>query len=171
MQLILAAFISVLLVSPLAYSNKKKHRHHEAHVHGAAQLQIALEGLTGKVIFEGAADGLLGFEHAPKTEAEKNKLSDLKLNFEKNISTFIIFDAQFGCEMKIEKNELEIEKNGHAHYKAEYNLACKSSPKNSIVNFDFTNFKRLKTIDGILIFDELQKSFEIKGKTLSLDIK
>lgn len=76
---------------------KKSHRHHEAHEHGAATLNIAFEGLKGRVEFRAASHGVLGFEHEAKTQKEQQKVSDLIKVFENNISSMISFDPSASC--------------------------------------------------------------------------
>lgn len=44
---------------------------HRAHVHGVAQLELAVDGPVLQVSVHGPLDNVLGFEHAPRTEREK----------------------------------------------------------------------------------------------------
>jgi Protein of unknown function (DUF2796) len=48
------------------------------HVHGIATLQIAVDGNTLTLSFESPLDNLLGFEHAPRTDAEQAAVSALR---------------------------------------------------------------------------------------------
>ena len=43
------------------------HEHAQAHVHGAVQLEVALDGPTLSIALEAPLDSLLGFERAPRT--------------------------------------------------------------------------------------------------------
>ncbi|MEX8494549.1 DUF2796 domain-containing protein [Sphaerotilus sp.] len=47
-----------------------------AHVHGALQLDIALDGPTLTLSMEAPLDSVFGFEHAPRTAAEKKTAQD-----------------------------------------------------------------------------------------------
>lgn len=47
------------------------HGHDRAHVHGLVALEVALDGPTLTIGLEAPLDSLLGFERAPRTEAEK----------------------------------------------------------------------------------------------------
>ena len=46
---------------------------HDAHVHGAARLDVAVEGSILSLQLESPLDNLLGFEHAPGNKAERDK--------------------------------------------------------------------------------------------------
>lgn len=46
-------------------------RHHEAHEHGVAQMNVAIEGDTLHIDFISPAANIVGFEHRPSTQAQK----------------------------------------------------------------------------------------------------
>ena len=48
-------------------------RHHDAHVHGVAEINIAVEGAKATVEFRAPAESLMGFEHEAKSESDKKK--------------------------------------------------------------------------------------------------
>ncbi|MBM5572420.1 MULTISPECIES: DUF2796 domain-containing protein [Deefgea] len=50
---------------------------HSAHVHGVAELDVVVDGLQVQITLESPADNLLGFERAPKSDYEKNKVKDV----------------------------------------------------------------------------------------------
>ena len=67
--------ISALGIFALIVDNgtAAEQRHAEAHVHGVAEINIVVEGKRVVVEFHTPAEGLMGFEHEAKTEAEKKK--------------------------------------------------------------------------------------------------
>ncbi|MDP2246714.1 MAG: DUF2796 domain-containing protein [Nitrosomonadales bacterium] len=50
----------------------------EAHVHGMATLQIAVDGKTLQLNLESPLDSLLGFEHQPRTNQQKIAVKDME---------------------------------------------------------------------------------------------
>ena len=48
---------------------------HAAHEHGVAELRVALAGNTLQIEFESPLDNLVGFEHAPRSDAERMVLT------------------------------------------------------------------------------------------------
>ncbi|MCG7944546.1 MAG: DUF2796 domain-containing protein, partial [Candidatus Thiodiazotropha taylori] len=67
----------ILLSIPLlAASNQLQadsdHEQHDAHVHGEAQMLIALDGTSLELEFKSPAMNIVGFEHQPKSEKQVN---------------------------------------------------------------------------------------------------
>jgi hypothetical protein len=56
---------------------------HVAHVHGAAKLQVAIDGSTATLMLESPLESLVGFEYAPGNKAEKTALAKLAATLEK----------------------------------------------------------------------------------------
>lgn len=50
----------------------------DAHVHGMATLQIAVDGKTLQLNLESPLDSLLGFEHMPRTEQQKTAVKEME---------------------------------------------------------------------------------------------
>ena len=48
---------------------------HKKHVHGKAELNIAIEGADVEMLFDSPAMNILGFEHKPSTEHDKQTLT------------------------------------------------------------------------------------------------
>jgi len=69
---------------------------HGAHVHGAAKLQVAIDGNTATVMLDSPMDSLVGFEHAPGNDAEKAAISKLVSALNKPESLFV-FSPAAGC--------------------------------------------------------------------------
>jgi len=64
-----------------SHEHTHEHEHHEehgsldAHEHGAAQLNVVLDGKVLELQLESPAMNLLGFEHAPNSDADKTKVA------------------------------------------------------------------------------------------------
>ena len=66
---------TLLAAVPAAAADKTAPEQHPAHQHGAASLQVSLDGRALQISLEGPSDNLLGFEHAPQNEAEKQAVT------------------------------------------------------------------------------------------------
>ena len=55
----------------LPYVHAGDQRHHEAHVHGVAHLNVAFEGNNLYIELSSPAANIVGFEHHPRTEEQK----------------------------------------------------------------------------------------------------
>ena len=54
-----------------------------AHVHGQASLQLAAEGMALELYFESPAVNIVGFEHAPQGDAQKQRVAQAEARFRK----------------------------------------------------------------------------------------
>jgi Protein of unknown function (DUF2796) len=71
-SVILAA---LLTTAPAIAADKTEPGQPPAHQHGGASLQVSLDGRALQVALEGPSDNLLGFEHAPRNDAEKQAVA------------------------------------------------------------------------------------------------
>ena len=71
-----AAISALLVVQPLAAAQDPGQRQHGTHEHGVASLTLAIEGTVMQVELESPAMNLVGFEHAPTSDAERKALDD-----------------------------------------------------------------------------------------------
>lgn len=166
--------IAILVLSSLAFAKgKKEHRHHEAHVHGGAVLNIAFDQLTGKIEFRAASAGVVGFEHVAKSDKDKKTVSDAIGNIETQIDKMIQFDSSLGCVFTKEKIEMvpESEKSNHSDFVASFKVTCSKPVVGSKVTFDFTSFKKIKDLDVTVLADTVQKTAEVKAKPVVLELK
>jgi hypothetical protein len=60
-----------------------------AHVHGIAELQVAVDGAVLKLEFYSPLHDLVGFEHAPRTEAQKTAVRSMADRLERAGTQFI----------------------------------------------------------------------------------
>lgn len=71
----------------------------EAHVHGVATLQIAVDGKTLQLNLESPLHSLLGFEHAPRTEKQKAAVMEME-NQLRQAGRLFRPTAAAGCSLK-----------------------------------------------------------------------
>lgn len=85
---------AVLLAAALLPAAASAQGH--AHAHGVIRLDVALEPASLNLQVELPADSLLGFERAPRTEAEKKALADARQKLGQPATLFGL-DAAAGC--------------------------------------------------------------------------
>jgi hypothetical protein len=176
-------FVIVSLISILSFAKSHpttekhhEHREHGAHVHGGGTLAIAVDDLNGKVEFKGAAEGILGFEHQPRSENDKKTVTDAIALFENNISKMVQFDSSLNCQFKKEMIGQVPEKGHegsgeHSDWAANFSVVCGKSPVGTKLTIDFTSIKRLKDLDITLLVGSVQKTAEFKGKPVIIELK
>ncbi len=96
----------LLLVASVAYADEKhehghdqEHRQHGAHVHGIAALNLALEGREVHIELDSPAANIVGFEHAPSSEADHAAL-DKAVATLKDGDRLFRFNDDSGCRME-----------------------------------------------------------------------
>ena len=127
-QIVLTASLltPLALVAPwVSADEKQEHEHdhekrqHDAHVHGIAALNLVLEGQEVHIEFDSPAANLVGFEHAPSSEADHAAL-DKAVATLKDGDRLFKFNADAGCQMEkvnVASQLLDEEHEGHADEK------------------------------------------------------
>lgn len=126
-----------------------------AHQHGVARLDIAVEANRLTLRLDSPLDNLIGFEHAPRTDAER-RLADAAVARLKSASMFVT-DAAAQCKpVKVElasaalglgtpdPSEAEA---GHADLDAEFEFDCVDASKAAQVEVDLFSFPRLQRLE------------------------
>lgn len=77
----------------------EEHRQHDAHVHGIAALNIALDGDEVHVELDSPAANIVGFEHVPSSAADHAALDKAVAMLKKGDDLFQ-FNSAAGCKME-----------------------------------------------------------------------
>lgn len=161
------------LFSLCSQAAEKPEQHtHGTHAHGAAELSIAFDGTLGKIEFKTPSDGIVGFEHAAKSAADKKAKDEAFKRIETNISEIISFDKSLKCQITKDKIEMIATSETHSDTTAAFTVKCGKSPLSTKIIFNFQKyFPRLQDIDAQIIVDNLQKSSEIKTNGTRVELK
>jgi len=74
------ALMALLIAAP-AYAQHDHHHahgHQHAHVHGVAKLEVAVDGGNLSLHLESPLEGVLGFEHAPRSDKERATVAEMR---------------------------------------------------------------------------------------------
>jgi len=102
---------------------------HEAHVHGSATVLLAQDGNRLTLEFDSPLDNLLGFEHAPRTDKQKQAAKAL-LDLMQKPDTLLKPNADADCQLvsvKVNAPVLQATATGkdeHANLHAGYEYSC-----------------------------------------------
>jgi len=72
---------------------------HAAHEHGVAQLRVAVDGTRLHIELASPLDSLVGFERAPKTDAERAALAAAEARLRRGEALFVL-PAGAGCVLR-----------------------------------------------------------------------
>ncbi|MGL6111750.1 MAG: DUF2796 domain-containing protein [Rubrivivax sp.] len=165
-RLLARAALCVALVAPLAALAQG-----HAHVHGVATLDIAVEPRRIVVQFATPLDNLVGFERAPRTDAERQRADEAVARLKAG-DQMLRFDPAAQCKLaKVALNSAALElgtpdaapaKGEHAELEASYEFACADAGKAGYVDVGLFGFKQLQRVQIQLALPGNQFKRELK---------
>jgi hypothetical protein len=90
--------VSLIVMLSFKVSPAAEKRRHDPHVHGVAEINIAVEGSKAQVEFRAPAESVMGFEHEAKSETDKKKRDAALGALQTNKDQLVQFDSQLGCK-------------------------------------------------------------------------
>lgn len=149
MMLRSAAAALALLLTPAALL-----RAGEAHRHGVARLDVAVDGTRVSLALDTPLDNLLGFEHAPRNAAER-RAADAAVATLRQAAALFRFDAAARCRSSaVELRSAALALGGaappapgaHADLEASYEFTCERAPV-QLEHTLFDAFARLQQLE------------------------
>jgi Protein of unknown function (DUF2796) len=174
---VLAFSLSVLIADKGIAAER---RHAEGHVHGVAEINIVVEGKKIVVEFRTPTEGVMGFEHEAKSDAEKKKRDAAIKRVNDRFNELVVFDKKFGCQSRAGKvaivrsdsssgkdkkqGQSDHEKSAeHRELRATHNFECQNEPAGSRVRFGVTKvFPEIHEIKVQVLSDAKQSGATIK---------
>jgi hypothetical protein len=157
--------LCLLLTTPLAALAQG-----HAHVHGVAKMDIAVEAKKISVSFETPLDNLVGFERAPRTDSERQRVDQAVARLRAGDQMFK-FDPAAGCKMaRVELSSAVLKlgpaqaapKDGHAELEAEWEFDCADATLARHVDVELFAFNPLKRVQLQLALPKAQFKRELK---------
>jgi len=146
------ALSALLAASPCIGRAQAQH----AHVHGLLRLDIAIEGPSVVIEMDSPLDNIVGFERAPKTDAEKKTADDAIAQLRAADHLFRI-DPASNCKLgpvKLNSAALGLAKSdadtteGHADLDGSFAFNCTNAPTAKFIDVAlFDAFKGVRQID------------------------
>ncbi len=162
-------------------------RQHEAHIHGHAELGIAVEGHSVELSLGSPLANFLGFEHTPQNDDEIAALNDLKSQMARPGDLFKLSPAaqcsSQSVEIEIDGHEGRDEHEEHGHDEhghedahaellAAYRFAC-AAPQalNDVKVMLFTLFPHFEEIDAVILTDNGQTAQTLSAGSYAISLK
>lgn len=177
----------LLLVSALP-AEAKPHRHHEAHEHGVARMNVAVEGDIMYIEFSSPSANIVGFEHYPERQEDKDAVREAVKRLEAGELLFAFSPkaagrlTQSGVESDIgnDSDHEAGEEDGHEHhedegerhseFKAEYRILFEKPEKLAYMDVMlFSIFQGIERIEVQLLTDKRQTALELTAKENRID--
>jgi len=174
---LLASMILITCLINLQEGVAAETRHHEAHEHGVAHLNIALEGENLIIEFTSPAINIVGFEHHPTTEKERAAVKQALQNLSKGEALFVLSPgaggklANFSAKTDVDESDSgstpdSEEEEHHSDFRVEYHFLCKNPEKlEQIQVMLFQSFPGIETIEAQLLTPKRQTAVELNRKS------
>jgi hypothetical protein len=171
-----AVILATLLIAvPALAADKGAAEQHRAHQHGAANLLVTVDGRVLQVAFDGPTDNLLGFEHAPKSAAQKKAVARAGQQLTQPAQLFGIPPAA-ECQAQPAQVEMKLpaaeSKETHSEVEAEWRWEC-GKPE-AVTHIDasglFKAFSRLKQLKVQLVTAQGQQAAILKPGAARLKV-
>lgn len=138
--------LCLALAAPLAAHDKKgakgkPHTHaktQKAHDHGAAEINIAVEGSKADIELHTPAMGIVGFEYMAKSAADKKKQADALAKVKASIGQIVVFDPSLGCKISAKDVQVVQEEEDHAEVDGDFQAVCAKPLAGAKVTFGLT---------------------------------
>ena len=130
----------------------------KAHEHGAMKLDVAIEGQKLTIAMEAPLDNLLGFERAPRTDAERKAAADVLARMRSPDQGTPLFALDAAAQCTLGKAEVQAPvlepgakpapKGEHADLDASYEFTC--AKPDALRTLDvglFDAYRRIQRID------------------------
>jgi hypothetical protein len=132
------------------------------HVHGAATLDIGIEGKAGQATLRASGEDVYGFERAPRTPAERARQEAALKVLREQGATLIRFQPALGCSVTADAARVVSSKGGHDEVEARYRIACRQAPAGKPLAFGVSQaFRGIETVTVQLVSDTAQTSRKI----------
>lgn len=132
----------------------------KAHVHGNAAMQVVVDGNTVEIALQSPLDSLVGFEHAPRNERQRNTLLAMEERFRSPVSLFVPTEA---ARCHAEPAELVMPFTGKvakSHHRDEH------AELEATVRFQCKNPSALKEVE-VKLFDVFPKLHRVDVQVVS----
>ncbi len=130
----------------------------KAHQHGVMQLDVAVEGNKLSLSVNVPLDNLLGFERAPRTEAERKAAAEVLARLRNPDQGKPLFSADSAAQCTLSKAEVQAAllepgakaepKGGHADLEASYEFSCAKPESLRVLDVGlFEAYRRIQRIE------------------------
>ena len=102
---------AIMLTAASSRTQAGEKRHHDAHVHGVAHLNAAVEGTSLHLEFTSPAANIVGFEHEPRTPEQKEGVRNAIEKLEDGSKLFVL-SPEAQCRLSKSSVKTDIEHDG-----------------------------------------------------------
>jgi hypothetical protein len=158
-----------------AWAQSKPHAHHKAHAHGQGELELAIEKGRIQGTLRVPMESLLGFEHAPKTDAQRAQVAALRKLLE-NPSNIVALPIDAACQVTESAAESALfsgrVKGGHSELAYAFGWDCAKPDQLTSLGLPvFASHKRLKQLEVSLVVNGQQSAVRRNPKSSTISLR
>jgi hypothetical protein len=153
----------------------------KAHEHGALKLDVAIEGNKLTIAMEAPLDNLLGFERAPRTDAERKAAAEVLARLRSPNQGKALFSADASAQCTLSKADVQAPvlepgakpapKDEHADLDASYEFSCAQPAELRSLDVGlFDAYKRIQRIDVQVAGPKSQSKVTLKRPARSVKL-
>lgn len=158
----------------LSAAELSSHAEHEAHEHGHATLNIAVEETSLLLELKAPAADIVGFEHAPHTAAQKQQL-DAALATLHQADNLVDLEKNAGCQLQQVKVQHHLDDKAsttHGDIEASYAYSCLNPTELNAIRLTlFQHFASLQDIDYQIMAQSHQGAGELSPKNPQVELQ
>lgn len=147
-----------------------------AHVHGQAQLDVAIDGESLVLMLEAPLDGFVGFEHAPRTPAQR-QAAEAALATLRDGAALFVPAAEARCTLESQAVDAPVLQGGdaaggHADLQARWQFRCTAPARlRALEHGLFQAFPRLQRIDAQVVGPQGQRKQALRRPARALELQ
>ena len=162
----------VFAFSGAAEAGAHKHKSSKgghAHEHGAAKLNVVVEGKKITMEFESTSDSIYGFEHEAKSAKDKAAIESAVKKLKENLSATFVLDKKLDCKFEATKIEPWVKEAGHgsgehSEFHAEIVSNCSSILTGTTMKVGLSKlFPKIHEVRVQVLNGEKQSGMEIEN--------
>ncbi|MFN3617938.1 MAG: DUF2796 domain-containing protein [Aquabacterium sp.] len=136
---------------------------HRAHVHGVAQLEVAVDGQQLELALLGPQDNYIGFEHPPRTPAQKKAHADMLKRLEQAGQWFLT-NPEARCSVTAQDAETDAEVGGaHADIEVTVSFTCQAPEQlRQLVVMPWQAMPRLRQLQATVVTPAASRKVNLK---------
>jgi hypothetical protein len=187
------SLIAALVFSPMLIAAPQAHHNHsdkypqpaqQAHLHGTAELTLALEGNALEISFQSPAANIVGFEHKATSKKHLKAVEQARVKMESS-DLFLFFGSD--CRLKQAKVDMssvieqgsqyhhdhgDKDRDSHSEINANYSYECSKGEKLEALSVDLIPlFPAIGTLEVMWLTDSQQGAVELTAKSNIIRIR
>lgn len=164
---------SIVYAQDEHHDHEAGHRHHGAHVHGMATLDLVMDDDELMMHLKSPLMNFLGFEHQPETEQQKAIYQDMLQQLEMLATLIEVKGSSCKAEsIEVEEPFADSDEAGHADVDVSYFLRCEEPENITELKINlFDVYSNLESLQVQMVLPTGQQQLKLNQQRTSIRIQ